>query len=284
MKNRKKTVIAAAIASGTVMVLVICAFAFGFKIWQPQEQPDTKGTDGPGSTVSETQEITSADTTSPTEIIPPTSQEPSETIQPKVSQELSRLLRLSDLTADRLTELGCKQLVTVESSGSEAQIGFYELQNDEWVENDKLLCTGYVGRNGVTEDMHEGGKATPKGLYSVGEAFYIDDIPTTGLDTFQITEDTYWVDDPDSSMYNRRVEGRKNADWSSAEHMIDYRPSYDYGFVIDYNTEAVYNAGSAIFFHISGRPTAGCVGTDTDMVLRYLAALEKTQKPYILIL
>ena len=151
------------------------------------------------------------------------------------------------------------------------------------LEVEKGTIYGFVGHNGVTENMHEGGYATPKGLYSVGEAFYIDDKPTTGLDIFQITENTYWVDDPNSSMYNRRVEGRQKADWNSAEHMISFRPSYDYGFVIDYNTEAVYNAGSAIFFHYSGDPTAGCVGTSTKMVLRYLAALDKKLNPYILI-
>lgn len=96
--------------------------------------------------------------------------------------------------------------------------------------------------------------------------------------------DTYWVDDPNSVYYNQHIEGTANKDWSSAEHMIDYMTAYEYGFVINYYTEAVYNAGSAIFFHISYGPTAGCVGTDRTMVLYYLASLDKSQNPYLVIL
>lgn len=110
--------------------------------------------------------------------------------------------------------------------------------------------SGYVGANGVTEDMHEGGYATPKGIYSISDAFYIYEAPVTELSSFQITNDSYWVDDPNSVYYNQHIEGLENKDWESAEHMIDYTTAYEYGCVIDYNTDAVYNAGSAIFFHV----------------------------------
>ena len=40
--------------------------------------------------------------------------------------------------------------------------------------------------------------------------------------------------------------------------------------------------GSAIFFHISSSPTAGCVGTSQEMVLEYLKVLDKDKNPYIL--
>ena len=284
MKHSKKVVLMVAAVSVLVIALIIgCAVIFGFKIMQPNEQQKIKETDSSGIKSSESQVVSSNDQATTSIASSPTQEQTDEEL-PKASSELIRLLSLDSDNVEQLTELGCRQLVTVESAGSEAQISFYELQNNEWLSNDDLCCAGYVGHNGVTENMHEGGYATPKGLYAVGEAFYIDDIPTTGLDIFQITDQTYWVYDPDSSMYNRRVEGRENADWNSAEHMIDYRPNYDYGFVINYNTEAIYNAGSAIFFHYSGSPTAGCVGTSTNMVLQYLAVLDKTKNPYILIL
>ena len=78
------------------------------------------------------------------------------------------------------------------------------------------------------------------------------------------------------------MEGTAEKDWNSAEHMIDY-DVYRYGFVIDYNTAAAYNAGSAIFFHISSNPTAGCIGTDESFVLGYLAKLDASANPFILI-
>ncbi len=65
--------------------------------------------------------------------------------------------------------------------------------------------------------------------------------------------------------------------------MIDYTTAYEYGFVIAYNPDAVYNAGSAILFHVSYSSTAGCVGTDKGMVLQYLAKLDSIKNPYILI-
>lgn len=194
------------------------------------------------------------------------------------------LLARNNNNIDNLSEVGCKQLVTVSSNGSSAHIEFYELNENEWVLDEALSCDGFVGANGVTSDMHEGGYASPKGLYPVGDAFYIYNKPETGLSTFEVTNDTYWVDDPDSKYYNKRVEGTSDKDWNSAEHMVDYAAAYEYGFVIDYNPDAVYNAGSAIFFHISYSSTAGCVGTDKDMVLQYLAKLDSTKNPYILII
>lgn len=193
------------------------------------------------------------------------------------------LLAQNGNTPEGLAALGCRQLVTVSSSGSSAQIRFFRLSDNVWTEDESLSCPGWVGQNGVTADMHEGGYATPFGLYPVGEAFYIYSPPVTGLPTFEITQDTYWVDDPDSQYYNMRVEGTALKDWNSAEHMIDYTTAYEYGFVIQYNTEGVYNAGSAIFFHVSYNPTAGCVGTDRESALRYLAALSLSEDPYILI-
>ncbi|MBQ3265354.1 MAG: hypothetical protein IJH07_06200 [Ruminococcus sp.] len=219
--------------------------------------------------------VTEAPTEAPTE--PPTE------APPAAPGDMTDILAQNGNSLDDLSSLGCSQLVTVSSYGSSAAIRYYELEdNNTWTEDESLRCSGYVGRNGVTADMHEGGYASPMGLYHIGDAFYIYSQPDTGLSSFQVTADTYWVDDPDSAYYNQRVEGTANKDWSSAEHMIDI-PQYEYGFVIDYNTEAVYNAGSAIFFHISYGGTAGCVGTDRDHVLSYLSKLDASRNPYIII-
>ena len=183
-----------------------------------------------------------------------------------------------------LQSRGCRQIITVNSTGSYAEIRFYELNNDNVWENDSsFTANGFVGRNGVSRDNYEGSGMTPFGLYGVGEAFYIDSVPQTSLDMFHVTEDTYWVDDPNSAFYNKRVEGTSQKDWNSAEHMIQYYYSYHYGFVIEYNTEnPVPGKGSAFFFHVSTQPTAGCVGLSESMVLKYLARLDKNMHPFIL--
>ena len=196
--------------------------------------------------------------------------------------EMKAILAQGGTSLQQLSDIGCTQFVTVSSSGSSAEIRFFSCENNTWTSDDALTCSGFVGRNGVTSDMHEGGNASPFGLYHIGDAFYIYDQPATGLNAFQITSDTYWVDDPDSSHYNQHMEGTAEKDWDSAEHMVDI-DGYRYGFVIDYNTAAAYAKGSAIFFHISSGPTAGCVGTAESNVLAYLSKLNASANPFILI-
>lgn len=100
-----------------------------------------------------------------------------------------------------------------------------------------------------------------------------------------MTEHTYWVDDPESKYYNQRVEGVENKDWNSAEHMIDYYSAYHYGFVIEFNTtNIIAGKGSAIFFHCSQSPTAGCVGVSENSLLVYLQILCAERMPFILII
>lgn len=195
--------------------------------------------------------------------------------------KLSDMLEKSGIGLEDLNLMGCTQLVTVGADGASAEIDLYVLENGRW--HGALSCGGYVGSNGTTGQKQEGDRSTPKGLYPIGEAFYIGEAPQTGLAVFQITGDTYWVDDPASAYYNQRVEGEEHKDWNSAEHMGSYGASYEYGFVIGYNLEATPNAGSAIFFHVGDCPTAGCVVADREEVLQVLAALDAGQTPCILI-
>ena len=199
-----------------------------------------------------------------------------------VPESLQNALANSGYTAETLAEKGVGQLVVVISQGSAARISLYENTGAGWTEDAALNCSGFIGAQGAVTEMSEQVSGTPVGLYSIGEAFYQYNQPVTGLNTFAITEDTYWVDDPDSAYYNRRVIGAENRDWNSAEHMMDIE-GYKYGFVIDYNTAAEYNKGSAIFFHIGYTPTQGCVAASEDMVLAYLAKLSADRNPYILV-
>jgi len=227
--------------------------------------------------------------TQPTTVttLPVTSVPTTETTAPATTAPVTapkafcEVLEANGMTLQTLTQLGCNQLVTVGAEGTAAQIALYCLEDGSWQEI--LQCTGYVGKNGTAEQKQEGDKCTPKGLFPVLEAFYIGLPPQTLLPSFQITKDTYWVDDPASAYYNQRAEGTQNKDWRSAEHMSAYPDSYEYGFVIGYNTEAVPGAGSAIFFHVGSRPTAGCIAADRSAVLSILAALDQAQTPYIII-
>ncbi|MBQ2570033.1 MAG: hypothetical protein II573_06540, partial [Ruminococcus sp.] len=90
---------------------------------------------------------------------------------------------------------------------------------------------------------------------------------------------------PDSPNYNQLVVGDEALGDDHAEHMSEIS-SYHYGFVIEYNMPPTgYAAGSAIFFHVShDSPTLGCVTVSEQKVLAYLAKLDASKNPYILII
>jgi len=178
---------------------------------------------------------------------------------------------------------GVSQLVIVKSDNADAEIFFFE-KNDAgiWEEVTAMRAAGFVGEGGAGE-ASEGALITPAGLFMIAEAFYIGEGLDTGLDSFKITNETYWVDDPNSRHYNSRVEGAALKDWASAERMAGSPASYAAGFVIGYNTERTPGAGSAIFFHIGTKPTSGCVAVSKETCEKYLKALDKTKRPHIFI-
>lgn len=198
--------------------------------------------------------------------------------------ELAECLSNSLIRFSQLREVGCRQLMVVKASGTTATISLFTCDEAGLWSDAGLTTGGYVGANGVSRESYEGSKMTPAGAFPIGDAFYIYDKPVTALPSFQVTENTYWVDDPESSYYNCRVELSGEKSWNSAEHMIEYASSYKYGFVINFNMNPVEpGRGSAIFFHVGNNATLGCVATSEEMVLAYLAALDAGQNPYILI-
>lgn len=175
------------------------------------------------------------------------------------------------------------QLITVEAVGPVAELRFFEKHNGVWSEAIPLV-SGFVGAMGVSQDASEYADYTPAGLFSIGTAFGILDNPGTSFPYFKVTEDSYWVDDPDSEFYNRHVEGTEGADWQSAEHLIDYQPNYNYAAFIEYNAEPVIpGMGSAFFLHVGYAPTAGCVAISEDTMKQVLCWMREESSPHILI-
>ena len=135
----------------------------------------------------------------------------------------------------------------------------------------------------MNQKSREGDYCTPFGLYSLGFAFGMESFDGLNVEYRIINSNCYWVDDPESRFYNMHREGTTDKDWNSAEHMIDYPYHYEYGFVIKYNMDPIVpGRGSAIFFHINDKCTAGCVAVSRVECLAYLKALDKDKKPYIL--
>ncbi|MBR3898373.1 MAG: L,D-transpeptidase family protein [Bacilli bacterium] len=169
----------------------------------------------------------------------------------------------------------------------------------------KIIDDVRIGLNGVCDynDMVEGGKRTPRGLYNLGVAFGRYDL-NINYPYIKIDNGSYWVDDINSKYYNSFVEVDGSVDtfgydyifnlnkkeFNSAEHLIDYKKAYEYGVFIEYNTDNKINGlgnnkGSAIFLHCYGESdyTYGCVAISRDDMKWVINFLDRNKNPQILI-
>lgn len=184
------------------------------------------------------------------------------------------------------SELSFSQLILVIAGGSDATVYCYDKsETGIWTVNSDIGSVyGHVGKNGVSASKREGDGCTPIGLYPIGFSFGIYPKPDTAMEYKRITDRSYWVDDPGSGHYNEWVEGDGNVDWSSAEKLSEYKNSYAYAVVIEYNMDPIVPGdGSAIFFHCGEKPTVGCVSVPQQKVLQILKWLNPDKEPNILI-
>lgn len=169
------------------------------------------------------------------------------------------------------------QLILVKyKGGSKAGVAVYDKQNGKWVK--MLTCGAYVGKNGINKKK-EGDKRTPTGIYNVTRAFGIKKKPVTAMPYTQVNKYMYWCSD--KKYYNKLIDIRKTSHrCSNGEHLISIQPQYNYGLVVDYNTDCVYGKGSAIFLHCVGsRPyTAGCIAVTQANMLKILKIVQPGAK------
>ncbi|MCH4866657.1 L,D-transpeptidase family protein [Bacillus sp. 1006-3] len=185
--------------------------------------------------------------------------------------------------ANKLKTVGKnKQLILVTANGygtSKAQIQTFERdKNGYWVK--KLSVSGYIGKYGFAKKMSEGGKASPRGKYTIGTTFGRVKNPGTKMTYRKITNKDVWVDDVKSNLYNTWQKKPTKNRWKSAEEMN--QKAYQYGFVINYNTKRTRGAGSAIFFHVSNMYTLGCTGTSQTNVVKIMKWLDPKKNPVII--
>ncbi|WP_280141400.1 GW domain-containing glycosaminoglycan-binding protein [Bacillus sp. 103mf] len=196
----------------------------------------------------------------------------------------SRAVSLGEVTlADRFHTIGNNnQLIVVTTTGygtNLARIRTFERVNGAWKQ--LLDMNGHIGRDGFAPQMSENVVQSPRGKYSIGTAFGRYGNPGTKLPFRQITSDDVWVDDSNSALYNTwQSRSATKGQWRSAENMDI--PAYNYGFVINYNTDRTPGAGSAIFFHVSDMYTHGCTGTDQQDVISILKWLDPAKNPVII--
>lgn len=180
-------------------------------------------------------------------------------------------------------------LVTEEESWllKENKVYAVEKQGDRWVTVFGPFPAA-IGRNGFAPpgEKREGDGRSPSGTYRLAYAFgYAESVPTK-MPYRQALEDDLWIDDPEAPDYNRWVK-RGETSAASYERMRRDDDLYQYGIVIDYNTDPVVRGcGSAIFLHVwrgARSTTAGCVALSEANILKILAWLDPEANPVILI-
>lgn len=187
-----------------------------------------------------------------------------------------------------------KQLIEV-NIGKENYINLKEW-NDKW-ETIKTIKPVYIGEKGITQNKEEGDKKTPLGLFKLGPAFGTKEL-NIKYPYIKITENSYFVDDINSTFYNNWVElgdipiygysyitNNDKITWNSSEHLADYPISYELGLIIEYNMEnTIKGKGSAIFCHVKNKDyTEGCVAINKNDMEDIINWLDKSKNPHILI-
>lgn len=135
----------------------------------------------------------------------------------------------------------------------------------------------------------EGDGKAPAGLFNLGTVFgYAAQEPANWKMRYtMLTPTIECVDDTGSTFYNQVVDrAAVKPDWSSSEKMRSMGGLYQWGLVINANTNPVARgSGSCTFMHIwkgPGVPTSGCTAMPEGRLTSILAWLDPAKKPLIL--
>ena len=144
--------------------------------------------------------------------------------------------------------------------------------------NQVLECEAYIGEKGLTYNKVEGDKKTPAGTFKLGLTFGTDENINIkkSIKYIKLNNNLYWVDDINSKNYNKLVDiSTQKKDFTSAEHLIDYKVEYKYGIEIKTNPKNIKGKGSAIFLHCSNeKPTSGCIAIKEEYLKKILSIID----------
>lgn len=161
---------------------------------------------------------------------------------------------------------GADVLVVVEGKGgSTCRVYAYEKQPQGWI--NRVDTTGYLGKNGMSNNRTEGDKTTPIGLFQMntpfGQSQKLEGFPDNYI---QVDSGYVWEEDAN----------RLSRDLSKAGERVGsagYAGYYDYVLDAGYNAKGVLKKGSALFLHCEGafkEYTSGCVAIPRDEMIKIM--------------
>jgi L,D-peptidoglycan transpeptidase YkuD (ErfK/YbiS/YcfS/YnhG family) len=175
-----------------------------------------------------------------------------------------------------------------QTSRTHARVSFW-VRLDGACSLDRLFLTktarlGYGGTVTGTK-RKQGSGTTPRGTYTMSEAFGNGKSPATVMPFHRVKKGDYWVGDNASKYYNsRRNKSQGGFRWklsssnrNSSEYLPHYTHQYRYAVVINFNRAPDYRKayrGTGIFLHVkSSGATGGCVGVTAKQMRIVLAHL-----------
>ena len=171
--------------------------------------------------------------------------------------------------------------VVKQTSKTHARLSFYRrVEGACAVKREFRTRTARLGYGGTVQgtERKQGTGTTPRGTYSMTEAFGNGSAPTTAMPFHEVSKGDYWVQDNDSDYYNLL---RNKADGGfrtrSSENLRGFGKQYRYVVVINFNRAPDFqqrHRGSGIFLHVkTAGATAGCIAAtkhQLQVVVRYL--------------
>lgn len=199
-----------------------------------------------------------------------------------------------------------KQLIVVTTSHLSSSQGFLQrYQRDDvsrrWRSVGKIIPI-VLGKNGLAWSVEyrkynissnykiEGDNKSPAGVFTLGTAFGFKAIQSayTKNNFVEIKPNTICVDAPGSKYYGDIVNSKNSepSEWIHGERMSQYRHSYEYGLLVNYNNQSgkTPGAGSCIFMHVweaSDIPTVGCTAMPKNAMLAILDWLRPEDRPVL---
>lgn len=139
-----------------------------------------------------------------------------------------------------------------------------------------VKCDAYVGQNGINKSR-EGDRKTPTGIYNITMGMGLKKNPGTAVRYKKINRHLYWS--ARKKDYNTLVDSRK-APGVYGEHLVEYKPYYNYALVLDYNRKCIYKKGSAIFLHCAAykQYTQGCIAIKEKYMKRVMKKVTRNTK------
>lgn len=199
-----------------------------------------------------------------------------------------------------------EQVLLVTTPAWDVSVGtmkLFERKGESWKRH-RVSFPVVVGRNGLGwglglagyksagPEKGEGDGRAPAGAFTLGTAFGSapKPPPETKFHYIHAGSNDFFVDDPRSADYNTWVRVEDGSDpktrWRSFERMARTDSLYEYGIVVNHNTDPIVKGrGSAIFLHVwrsPSSPTAGCTAMQRENMIFLLQWLDPDRKPLLI--